>query len=134
MRRPHPKKGASAVEFALVITLLLAVLFGLMDWSWYMYHWLSVTTSAARGARIAAGIPLSQDPVTRAKSEAEDWLELYKMRGAPTIHAEIQNRGYANILHVQVVVPYQPLIGLVPTPPELRGSAEVLWYGDVGVP
>jgi len=46
------QKGASAVEFALVVTLLLAVLFGLMDCSWDMYHWLSVTTSAARGARI----------------------------------------------------------------------------------
>lgn len=128
------KKGASAVEFALVVTLLLAVLFGLMDWSWYMYHWLSVTTSAARGARIAAGLPLSQDPVGRATREAEDWLELYRMRGIPNIHAEIQSRGYSNILLVQVEVPFQPLIGLVPTPPLLRGSAEVLWYGDVGVP
>ena len=99
-----------------------------------MYHWLSVTTSAARGARIAAGVPLSQDPVGRATREAEDWLELYRLRGVPTIHAEIQNRGYSHILQVQVVVPYQPLIGLVPTPPLLRGSAEVLWYGDVGVP
>jgi TadE-like protein len=134
MNRLSPQKGASAVEFALVVTLLLAVLFGLMDWSWYMYHWLSVTTSAARGARIAAGVPLSQDPVSRAQGEAEAWLELYRMRGAPTIQAEIQDRGYSKILRVQVEVPYQPLIGLVPTPPMLRGSAEVLWYGDVGVP
>ena len=128
------QKGASAVEFALVVTLLLAVLFGLMDCSWDMYHWLSVTTSAARGARIAAGIPLSQDPVSRAKGEAEDWLELYRLHGTPTINAEIQNRGYSKILQVRVVVPYQPLIGRVPTPPVLAGSAEVLWYGDVGVP
>lgn len=124
------RSGASAVEFALVASLLFVVLFGLMDWSWYMYHWLTVTSAAGRGARIAAGVKMADDPTGMAQTAATDWLRSYAMRGTPVVVADIQNRGYSKILHVQITVPFDPLVGLVPTPPQLRGSAEVLWYGD----
>lgn len=130
MKRRGLQAGASAVEFALIVVTLLVVLFGIMDWSWYMYHWLSVTTAAGRGARIAAGIPLSKDPVGRAQTEAGHWLTLYGLRVDPTINVQILTRDYSKVLQVEVQVPFEPLVGLVPVPAELRGTAEVLWYGE----
>lgn len=46
--------GAAAVEFALVSTLLLTLLFGIVQYGYYFFQSQSATASAREGARLAA--------------------------------------------------------------------------------
>ncbi len=54
MKSLFSKKGASAIEFALVLPLLLAITFGLIEFGLFMYNQQVITNAAREGAR--AGI------------------------------------------------------------------------------
>ena len=51
------RRGAASLEYALVLPVLFALLFGLVDWSWYLFEWMTVTRAAGQGLRIATGTP-----------------------------------------------------------------------------
>lgn len=120
------RRGASAIEFAFVLPILVIVLFGLLDWGWYMYTWMNVELAANRGARIAAG--LAEDPGPRAIEAACETLDGYAMPCDPST-VEYTSDGAAG--QVTVDLPYTPLIGLVPTPTRVWARATTDWYGDV---
>ncbi|MCD5344953.1 TadE/TadG family type IV pilus assembly protein [Agromyces sp. S2-1-8] len=48
------ERGAAAVEFALVLPLLLIMLFAIIDFGWVLTQQLSVTAAAREGARYYA--------------------------------------------------------------------------------
>jgi Flp pilus assembly protein TadG len=54
MRTRRADDGAAAVEFALVSTLLLTLLFGIVQYGYYFFQSQSATSSAREGARLAA--------------------------------------------------------------------------------
>lgn len=54
MRSPRSEHGAAAVEFALVVPLLLIVLFAIVDLGWVFNQQLTVTAAAREGARYYA--------------------------------------------------------------------------------
>lgn len=51
-RRRHEDEGAAAVEFALILPLLLLVLFGLIDFGRAFHAQISMTQAAREGARL----------------------------------------------------------------------------------
>ena len=53
-KKRDAEHGAAAVEFALVVPLLLMLLFALMDMGWVFNQQLSVTAAAREGARYMA--------------------------------------------------------------------------------
>lgn len=69
MRSPSStsSKGASALEFALVLPLLVLLLMGILDWGYYFYAEQVVTNAAREGAR--AGSLQATEPAL-AQSEA----------------------------------------------------------------
>jgi len=48
------ERGAAAVEFALVLPLLLIMLFAIIDFGWVLNQQMSVTAAAREGARYYA--------------------------------------------------------------------------------
>jgi len=48
------ERGASLVEFALVVPILLALLLGIIEFGWLFNGWITITGSAREGARMAA--------------------------------------------------------------------------------
>lgn len=59
--------GVAAVEFALVVPLLLVILFGIIDFGFMLYDKAMLTNAAREGAR--AGIVLREPRLTKAQVE-----------------------------------------------------------------
>lgn len=50
-------KGQSLVEMALILPIILIVVFGIIDMSWYIYGYSTIYQAARNGAEKAAEIP-----------------------------------------------------------------------------
>src|SRR5690606_36137462 len=59
--------GVAAVEFALVVPLLLVILFGIIDFGFMLYDKAMLTNAAREGAR--AGIVLRETRLTKGEVE-----------------------------------------------------------------
>jgi Flp pilus assembly protein TadG len=78
MRRPgtcSDERGAAAVEFAIVLPVLLAILCGTIDWGFYFYTREVVVNASREGARVgtlqfASGV----NPATEAANAARSYL------------------------------------------------------------
>jgi Flp pilus assembly pilin Flp len=70
MKRRRTDEGAAAVEFALLLPILLLILFGIVDFSRLLNAQLNVTEAAREGAR-AASLG-ADDPEGRAEEVAGD--------------------------------------------------------------
>ena len=53
LRRGRGQEGAAAVEFAIVLPILLLILAGLFDFGWGFYWKHTVTNASRGGARYA---------------------------------------------------------------------------------
>jgi Flp pilus assembly protein TadG len=122
------REGGSAIEFALAFPVLLVFLFALMDWSWYLFQWMTVVRSAHAGVRLAAGVETSDGPEAVASEAAEGALEAY---GIPRSEATVDAVLDEDILTVDVTVDFEPLVGVIPTPDRLHARAEAAWYGSI---
>jgi len=56
-RRRNGERGVAAIEFALVLPLLLVVVLGTIDWGWYFFVDQLVTNAAREGARAGTLLP-----------------------------------------------------------------------------
>jgi hypothetical protein len=126
------RRGAASLEYALVLPVLFALLFGLVDWSWYLFEWMTVTRAAGQGLRIATGIPADLDPTGRAEAEARRWLETGLMGGAAEadVAATLTAAPDGTVLELTIQARFTAPIGLVWTPDRLRATAQGVWYGD----
>lgn len=50
----HNERGASAVEFALVLPILMVLVLGLIQFGFIFFHYISITHASREGARWAA--------------------------------------------------------------------------------
>ena len=58
--------GASLVEFAFVASILFALVFGIIEFGWYLYGYIAVTSAAREGARVAIIKDATDDEVKEA--------------------------------------------------------------------
>lgn len=54
LRRGRGERGASAVEFAIVVPVLLLLVFGMLEFAFVLRDYLSVSSSVRVGARVAS--------------------------------------------------------------------------------
>ncbi len=129
MRR---RRGASALETALVLPLLLAVLFGVIDWAWYLFQDAGMVVAARRGTRLVAGLGASEGPEAVATAEVIAWLDAFAVDGtAADVDVVIVPDAGEGTVTITVAVDYDPLVGWVPVPTRVGAVATGPYYGGV---
>ena len=108
--------GSVAVEFALTCPVLLMLMFGVIEWGWYMSRSAIVVTGAQEGGRAAIATGTQADLTTAAEDQATQALASVGVTSSTvTATWDGAQPGYVT---VAVSVAHQPLIGLpyVPVP------------------
>lgn len=72
--RPNDERGAAAVEFAIVLPLLVLLVFGIIQFSIYFNRLQGLQAAAREGARVAALPQSSQSDVTKKVTSALDGI------------------------------------------------------------
>jgi hypothetical protein len=92
LRRLHRQRGAVAVEFALVLPLLLLLVLGGIDWGYYFFVGEIAANAAREGARAAAvsraanpcaGAPALPTPIVGGETVAINYMQAGALIGGP---------------------------------------------------
>jgi Flp pilus assembly protein TadG len=113
------RRGGQAVEFALILPILLMVFSGIIDYSWY-FHNQNILTQAIRSASRGASVLDSQEseltPCNFATEEVNSNLnDMGISNQGRSISSQIIS-GSESRLEVLIDQPYQPLFGLTLVP------------------
>lgn len=134
------ERGASAVEFALILTPLLTLIFGLITYGFMLSFRQAVSQGAAEGARAAAiwKAPYAESQQTDRRAAAvaaiNDALNSYGVACTdPGVVCDVEFKTCdpgATCAEVEVTYPYgskplTPKLPFVPTPDSLSYTAEV---------
>lgn len=116
--------GTAAIEFGLILPLLLIVLVGILDYGQIHFTRLTMTNAAREGARIGVTLPESD-----AQAAAVAATQSYLTRAGVTavVTATVPSQASPTVTVTVTIDPYTPLIGLVPTPSRLTVSASMRW-------
>lgn len=130
--RSHPRRGANAVEFALLMPLYLLLAFGIVDFGWVMYHVAAAHSAAHHGCRRATLV----DPgpgggnVSEVLATAQEaMIEHFDTHGPgcppagctaqAILHGSVPQRSVT----CRLILPIRPVIGYVPAPEEIGATA-----------
>jgi Flp pilus assembly protein TadG len=119
MRQRRSEKGASAVEFALVLPILLFVVFAIIDFGWLFYVDIQVTNAARDGARWGAAREAGS-VATDGEDRAEYVLSQYGLTGTATSTCSL-----ADGLEITLSHDFQPLVGAAI--PFLGNILDLIW-------
>jgi len=119
----HPRRGANAAEFSILLPVILALTFGAIDYSWYFLAINAVQSAAMDSARVGAQTPFEDgaDPASAAITAAETRLSLLYPNG--TVDSNISATEDGSYIDVEIEVAFDPIIGFFPTPTNINASA-----------
>lgn len=116
----------------MLMPALLALIFGLVEFSWYMMEEMSVARAAQSGARQGSTTPTSSAAIAVARQTIMDDLAAGGLDPTTaTLTVSIDAVSGGKLLTVDTLVPYGGLTGLVPIPLRLRASASAMYEGDL---
>lgn len=127
------RRGASAIEYALIMPAFVLVFFGILEMGWLFYLQASVQESVRHACRLGATIPAADSPQPVDEAEAM-LLEGLDLRGIDCISSghDCTIRVYTaltspdEMLVCRAWVPYRGLTGLIPGPDYLDAHSYVL--------
>lgn len=119
------RRGANAVEFALTLPILLAILSGVVDYSYLFHLQFQMVNAVSQGARAGSATNLDADPYAIAVQVVNEVWTHSGFTTNPTVTASAFTLPTTGDLAVQVVatVPYDPLVGFLPTPSTIAHTA-----------
>lgn len=128
-------RGTATIEMALVLPLLMALTFGLIEYGWIFLKLQQVTEAARHAARIGVTADATNGDITNAVAALMDDAGLgasgYEVAISP---GETAGLTAGEPLKITVAVPYEniELIGvpLIPVPPSLRASVTMAKEGS----
>jgi Flp pilus assembly protein TadG len=108
-------KGASAVEFALVLPVLLLILFGIIEYGWVLTYQIVLTNAVSQGARAGVRAEDEAEAQGYAKQAVREafWIQDLKEDAVETSISEDEEPK-----RIEVRVPgihYKPLTGFLPS-------------------
>lgn len=134
MKDATSRRGAEAIEFALIVPVMVLLTAGLVDYSWFYNLELAVIDAARHGGRAGAATMDASDNTPCQVAEAATLVAL-EAAGIPGVDntrvsawvaqdgADGDGDGVNDgVVYVDVRVPYVPLWGLVINPSELHGA------------
>jgi len=116
--------GVAALEFGLVLPLLIVILTGIVDYGHAYFVRLSMSNAAREGARIGATLPAA-DAASVAKTTTEAYLARSGIDATVTVSTPSQAEPTVDV--EITLAPFEPLVGLVPVPDHLHASAAMRW-------
>ena len=129
MRRRHRQRGAAAVEFALVLPLFAALLFGVIEYGWIFYQRFNIAAAVRDGLRQGVTVSQSVTPDPRSVAISQTQADLTAAgisTGSITVNAQYSGAAPTKVMTVSAVMPYHSLIGFVPVPQNLRYSMTMM--------
>lgn len=123
-QKEERRRGADAIEFALLLPVLLAVTSAIVDYGWYYSQELSMVAAVREGARIGATVdPDEGSYCSAAGNRAREAMTAAGLDGAGArIAASTSGAAPDLVLTVTATVAYSKLIGLLPVPKELSST------------
>lgn len=119
MRMRRQRRGANAVEFALVAPVLFMVIAGIMEYSWLLFNQIMLDAAAREGARVGAWVEGDPSAVKNASvSAAEDFWDKLKLPGEAKFDVDNASSQGHDLLIVVGRMPYPGLIGFYTVTPE----------------
>jgi Flp pilus assembly protein TadG len=108
-------KGASAVEFALVLPVLLLILFGIIEYGWVLTYQIVLTNAVSQGARAGVRAQDETEAQAFAKQAVREafWIQHLKEDAVETSISDDEEPK-----RIEVRVPginYKPLTGFLPS-------------------
>jgi Flp pilus assembly protein TadG len=116
----------------LISIAFFLMLFGVMDWGWMFFRRSEFMDAVLDGTRRAVTRSQSDslDPATAAVQYTEENLTAYGIDpDLTTITAEYSGSSPGEVLIVTATMPYEPLIGLWPTPDTV--NAQMSMYLEI---
>ncbi len=124
-RRWRNADGTAAIEFGLILPLLLVVLVGILNYGQIHFVRLTMTNAAREGARVGVTMP-DTDAQAAAIAAANAYLTSANVSSA-VVTATVPSQANPTVTVTVTIDPFEPLIGLVPTPNSLTVSASMRW-------
>jgi Flp pilus assembly protein TadG len=120
------RQGAAALEFALILPIILVILSAVADYGWFLAMQTHVVQAVRDGARVGVTIDRDSgdDPVVTAADHTSEVLNNLGLPCAAAdgceISALLETAGTLDTLRVTVRMDYEPPAGIVPTPAVLQ--------------
>ena len=126
------RRGASAIEFVLWLPVLLTLLSGIIDISWYMSRYHLVQRATMDGVRYGVRQAAEEAPsdtqgskqVPAAEARAQSMLTGYGLAN-PNVHAQLIPDGGGcpfDRLEMTTRAQFQPLVGFIPLPTHITAT------------
>ena len=121
-------RGASALEFALTLPVVVAVLAGILEYGWYLFQLSNVVHALRDGTRIGVTVPSTDETGAAARAEAHARIVLDGLGvpctdgGGCIVTASIATIEDVDTLTMAIEVDYEPIVGLLPSPTQLHGT------------
>lgn len=116
------RRGATAIEFGLLLPVFTAIVFGIFDYGWVFYEQANVVAATRESLRLAVTLPQSGSPapdeevITQARTQLQTMGFTTDQLDSGSMTASYSGTSPNTMLTMAVAMPFQPIIGLVPTP------------------
>ncbi|MFT5586907.1 MAG: Flp pilus assembly protein TadG [Cognaticolwellia sp.] len=107
------RSGASALETALVLPVLLILLSGITDFGWFFAQNLRVNHSVRQAARSAAGTDYDLGPEDYGQAELEAQLASFDLPYSEATTASVVVDETTGLVTVTYLADYNPILGLL---------------------
>lgn len=108
------------MEFALTLPVFLALFFGITDYGWYFSQRMKTSMVARDAARAASLVPLGEQVESAGESQGAASLAAAELDGE--VSCELLGSSPNQQVTCTARVPFQPLLGMVPTPGNLDAA------------